>query len=162
MRYVKLSDTHVDLTIFETKSFTKSSTGFGYVLPQQAALGPSLVFGDGEVCDLMRLEGDYSFHYSPLDLTTRFKGIYFSDIQFRVDPSSQYNPHDVGEKLGSFTLATGKPGIVAIRASEQFGEPQSWELPLNQKFNEDPPIAFERWSIVKITTHETIELWTKK
>lgn len=162
MRYTKLSETHVDLTAFETKTFTKSSNAFGLVLHQRADLSPSLVEGDGTNCTFMQLEGENAFRYSILELSTKMRGIYFPGIEFRVDPLSQFNPLSGEDRLGALTLQSGKPGIVAMRASDRFGDAHPFELPIDIKFDDDAPVAFERWSIIKRLDNEIIELWTKQ
>ena len=154
-----LSEVHMPTASFEVARLQSKSVAFGLFIPQRREEGPLLVTGDGTGLIVIPLEGHDAFRYFSLSFGAALRGLLFSDIQFRVDIASQFNPN-ADEPLGGLLRDDMQLRLLVANSGESYPDPVRYPLvDLDGDEDQDWPTGFRSWSILQKLDEGFVELW---
>mgnify|MGYP001375003390 CR=1 FL=1 len=154
-----LSEVHLPTTSFEVARLQSKSVAFGLLVPQRREQGPLIVTGDGTGLTVIPLEGRDAFRHFGLSLGTPLRGLLLSDVQFRVDITSQFNPN-TEEPLGGLLRDDMQIRLLVANRGESFADPVRYPLiDLDGEEDQDWSTGFRSWSILHKLDDGFVELW---
>lgn len=121
---------------------------------------PMIAFNWGDGSHVILLEGSYAFNHFKQQMGHSVAGVLITDVEFRVDDTSLYDPSREGALLGSLVLSEGQLSIVGRNPNNNFGDEHL--VPLWGDYEEgsaDVRVGFTRWSIVACIGNERETLW---
>lgn len=158
-KIASLSQVHLPATSFEVARLQSKNVAFGLLIPQRREQGPLIVTGDGTGLIVIPLEGPGAFRHFSLSLGTPLRGLLFSDIQFRVDITSQFNPN-AEEPLGGLLWDDMQIRLLVANRGESYPDPVRYPLvDLDGEEDQDWPAGFRSWSILQKLDEGFVELW---
>lgn len=132
----------------------------GFFLPLRPGSPPALAFNWGDAPRLILLEGSHAFYHFQQQTGHHVDGLLITDVEFRADQASLYDPSREGSLLGSLILHEGELSIVGINPNNNLGDEHL--VPLWGDYaqaSEDVKLGFTRWSIVARDGDERVTLW---
>lgn len=158
-KMVTLSEVHMPTTSFKMARLQTKSVAFGLLIPQRREQGPMIVTGNGKGMMVIPLEGKDAFRHYSLSLGSTLRGMLFSDIEFRVDTTTQFNPV-TDEPLGGLLIDEMQLCLILAVHGESYPDPIRYPLhDLDGVEEQEWPIGFRSWSIVQKLDDALVELW---
>lgn len=146
----------VPFDAFESSRIDTNYKGFGIVL--DARLGPVMVDGDGQRCTALPFNGERAFRHFQLQAGSPLRGLLFKDVEFRVDPNSQFNVNQFNCR-GALTFENQKLCLIASPIADSFNDDVNLPLPFSVTADDGFPVAFSKWAVGKVIDEEFFELW---
>ena len=159
LKKIALADAHVPTDAFNIVRLTANTKAHGIIFPQRNDQEPMFVSGDGNSLQVIPLTGAMAFRHFRMSVGSSQRGLFFEDVQFRVNIGSIYNP--ISEDcLGTIIIEEGKLKVTARLSSDSHGEPLLIEVgDVPTAAEQEWSTGFKDWSIVKTINGQLIELY---
>ena len=156
MTKTKLPAGMMPIDAFAASRVDTSTEGFGILLDPR--LGPILIDGDGSDCMAVPLTGDMAFRHFRLRPGSPLRGLLFKDIEFVVDPNSQFNVHQL-KCRGALTFENDRLCIITSPSHDSFDDDMNLPLPVEVASNDGVPVGFSKWVVGKKIGEMFHEVW---
>ena len=147
----------VPFDAFKASRIDINFKGFGILLDPR--LGPILLDGDGECLMVVALTGDMAFRHFRMRPGSPLRGLLFQDIEFVVDPNSQFNVHQLACR-GALTFENDRLCIITSASDDSFEDHVNLPLPFDAASDAGVPVGFSKWAVGKTIDEEFFEIWS--
>lgn len=147
----------VPIDAFSAARVDTATKAFGLLLDPR--MGPILIDGDGSACMVVPLTGEMAFRHFTLRPGSPVRGLLFTDIEFVVDPNSQFNVHQLNCR-GALTFENGSLCMITSPSGDAFDDDMNLPLPFKATSDDGVPVGFSKWSVGKKIGDRFHELWS--
>lgn len=152
-----IPDGMMPIDAFSASRVDISTKAFGVLLDPR--LGPVLIDGDGSTCMVVPLTGKMAFRHFRLRPGSPLRGLLFTDVEFVVDPNSQFNIHQI-KCRGALTFQEGRLCVITSASEDRFDDDMNLPLPFEVASSDGVPVGFSRWAVGKKIGNAFREIWS--
>lgn len=98
---------------------------------------------------LIHLDGPTLFKEGPIGIGNPIRGVVINDLEYRVDPTSRFKPHQDLDPPGALVLKGGNLYLMCLRHGREIDD-EPYEVPVAAGFRvggTEESCGFTRWSI---------------